>query len=916
MFTLNISQKFIGYLIVISFIPLLLVGIVSYQISANLLQEEASRSTMETINSQRDYLDLQLRQIESLIANLSGVDTIRDSIEDADDNPGTFSALNTQTQIGYILNGYSNLDGLVSIDIFTLNGDHYQVGDTLNLDDLRTDISDRLFEETLANEGFVYWAGIEQNVNANSSYQQVMTAARVLYRFNRETLEQEPLALMLVNYNVDEIYQHISSINPGENAYMLVLDGQGRYIYHPDFAMVGQRADDSLLTMLAENDGTMTAVIDGVRMSISYTRSNLSNWTVVGLVPISTLNARALPIQNAMMGILAICFLVIVSFSWYYNRELVNPIREITNKYKAIQDNNIDNGNQHVTVKGQDEIAELGQWFNTFIDILDTRTRNEEALLENLTLTRMLYETGSHLIELRHLPDLLQVVADNFVTALSADRITVILFDTETREIKHFYKSGQGADKVVQVDYQELESGLTGWVMRYKEATFSSKESLDPRETAEIRQRRLETDCGSIMVVPLLYQGEVRGTVTAINRPAERDFTHKDVSLLMALANQAIVAIENANLMQSLSESEEKFLRAFRASPDPMTIRSMETGRYLDANESFLTATGYEREAIIGRSEQDLNLWANREQLQEFLQDLRKNGLVRNFESSIRNNKSKTELTSLLSAEMVELNGEQCFITVAKDITERKKLEEQRLHVAVERERVRVLSDFITEASHEFRTPLSIISTNSYLLGKMVATDKEQERLDTIQAQVTAITALVNSLSLMTKIDSGGHYFNNAPLNLNELLYNLHHSKTLQADNKHLNFHFEQPESPLTIYGDSEYLSLAIQKILENALQFTEAGDTISLKLTQNAHRAKIDIQDTGMGIKAGDLPHIFKRFYQVDKAGTLRGFGLGLPIAKSVIEHYGGEIEVESIFGDGTRFTVYLPLYPQLEAD
>ena len=645
MLKINISQKFIGYLIVISVIPLLLVGILSFQFSANLLQEEASRFTTGVVIEQQHYLELQLEQIENLMSNLSGVEVIRDAIEHASDNPGTFSDLNTQAQIGYILNNYSNLDGLVSIDIFTVDGEHYQVGDTLNIDNLRSDVRDRLFAEALESEQLIYRAGIEDNVNANSSYEQVITFAKILYRFNRETLEQEPLALLLVNYNPDEIYDHVSHVNLGENAYIMVLDARGRYLYHPDRQMLGETAEAAFYATLTGTQGTMTETVNGVNMSVSYSRSDMSGWTVVGLVPISTLNAKAQPIQRAVIVMLAICFLVVISFSWYYNHELVNPIREITDKYQQIQENT-GNTNRHVAVTGNDEIAELGRWFNTFIDILDTKNRNEEVLLENLALTQILYETGSRLIELRHLPDLLQVVADNFVTALSADRIAVFLVDTETEQVKHFSKAGNGADKVFQVDFQELKQGLTGWVIQNQEAALSLKGIPDPRETDAIRQRRLETECGSIIVVPLLYQGEIRGTVTAINRPEEQDFTHKDISLMMALANQAIVAIENARLMQSLQESEEKFLKAFRASPDPMTIRSIETGRYLDTNESFLISTGYRREQVIGRREDDLRIWANRESLERFLQQLREDGYVRNFEAAVRTVRVKLNVTA------------------------------------------------------------------------------------------------------------------------------------------------------------------------------------------------------------------------------------------------------------------------------
>lgn len=908
MFRLNISQKFIAYLIGISIIPLLIVGVVSSRISANILQEEASLYTTQIVNNQRDYLDLQLSQVEDLITNLSGVDEIRNVIENGDPE-STFSILSTQAKMGVILSNFSHIDGLVSIDIFTISGAHYSVGDTLDTTNIQETIRDEIFEQTLESEDFVTWIGIEDNVNASSSYKKVVTAARVLYIFNQELLRQEPIALILVNYSVQDLHEHFSNINLGENAYMLVLDSHNHFIYHPDLALQGETASEDLLGILSGEHDTSIATIDGIRMSISHTHSNISDWSIVSLVPIATLNAQAAPIQESIIFILLICFIVVGILAWFYNRSVVFPIRKITHKYQMMQKNASNPQNHHVAVQGNDEIAELGRWFNTFIDILVTKELNEDVLRENLTITSILYESGKQIIDIKHLPTLLQTIAENFVDAIRADRVSLILFDTETERINHFYTAGSGTDKIATIEFKELTEGLSGWVLKNGVTALSPKGEPDPRENAEVQQRRIETNCGSIMVVPLKYGGKIYGTVTAINRPEDNDFTQKDTAVMVALANQAIIAIENTRLVQSLRESEEKFFTTFHASPDQMAITERESRTFIDVNDSFLKLTQSTREEVIGRSPEDLGKWSNIEGDSQYLQNLSEQGMIRNYEATFEPHSGDFIKTLLVSAEIIELNGEMCNLTIAKDITKSKEMEQQRIQFALEHERMQILSGFITEASHEFRTPLAIINTNSYLLKKMTASEKQHKKLDTIQRQIRVITTLVDSLSLMTKIDSGGHDFQHETFDLNNIISTLEQAFEEELLSNSIDFSTNLSDTALIFEGDENFIKLAVQNCLENAIQYTNKKGHISLRIIQDNHKAIIEIQDSGIGISEEEQNNIFKRFYQADKSGTMRGFGLGLPITKAIVEHYGGQIVVESIIGKGSTFRLNLPI-------
>ena len=136
---------------------------------------------------------------------------------------------------------------------------------------------------------------------------------------------------------------------------------------------------------------------------------------------------------------------------------------------------------------------------------------------------------------------LLQIVADGVQAELCADRVVLITFEDEA--IDHFIKAGPGADRVVEVEYAELWSGLSGWVMRERSTAFSPRETDDDRESLEVRNRRRETECGDIIVAPLIHLGILLGTLTAINTPQNAPFTGEDTDMLEALARMSAASV-------------------------------------------------------------------------------------------------------------------------------------------------------------------------------------------------------------------------------------------------------------------------------------------------------------------------------------------------------------------------------------
>lgn len=374
---LNITQKFVAYLMVFSVIPLVVVGWVSSTTASRQLRDEIDRNSRQIVTDQLDYLELQQSQIESLLVNLSGVESVRDALDA--DNVGTdsYTRLSTQAQIGYILNGYINIEGLVSIDLFTVGGTHYTVGDTLVSDVPRSDVLDRTFDTAITNEGSVVWVGIEDNVNVSSRVPQVITAAMALYEFDREALQRVPIALLMVNFDPGELYEHFSRVDLGENGYLTVMDGQGRLIYHPDQDRIGTPADEALINRLAVSSTAQTLDtfdLDDEEVVASYAYSVPTGWTVAAVVPLQTISARISDIRNTIFIVLVVSFLVVAVVGFIYNRDVVAPIRAMIARFKLLQENP-EQPPERLQPRGQDEVGQLVQWFNLFVDNLGERER-------------------------------------------------------------------------------------------------------------------------------------------------------------------------------------------------------------------------------------------------------------------------------------------------------------------------------------------------------------------------------------------------------------------------------------------------------------------------------------------------------------------------------------------------------------
>lgn len=221
--------------------------------------------------------------------------------------------------------------------------------------------------------------------------------------------------------------------------------------------------------------------------------------------------------------------------------------------------------------------------------------------------------------------------------------------------------------------------------------------------------------------------------------------------------------------------------------------------------------------------------------------------------------------------------------------------------------------EFVANASHELRTPLTTIKmVIEALAGDEGVTKNEMNKsfLDMAETESTRMELLIKNLLTLSQLDSKTMNFNVREFDLEESVAYLAKSLAVNASAHGHKLTFDGAYDPVIIRGDKIRIEQILINITSNAIKYTPDGGRISLRLHDLGDRAEITITDNGVGIPEEDIPHLFERFYRVEKARSSDkgGTGLGLAIAKEFAVAHGGDIRVSSIVGKGTTFTVTLP--------
>ncbi len=358
---------------------------------------------------------------------------------------------------------------------------------------------------------------------------------------------------------------------------------------------------------------------------------------------------------------------------------------------------------------------------------------------------------------------------------------------------------------------------------------------------------------------------------------------------------------------KALRLSEEKFSKAFRASPDWITITTLDEGRYIEVNDAFMRISGYTREEVIGRTSRELGMWVNPEEREEMVPVLKKDGAVWNKEVHYRT-KSGNVLTMLRSSQGIDYGGMRCIISVTHDVTERRKTQIMLQRV----EQMKAVAEIAVGIAHEIKNPLAGIKSSMEVLhAEEACSGENNEILLKVISEIRRIETLLKNLlnfARPPKPELGMVDIN--PLLDATLEFSV--DKVRMAPRPAIEVVRDFEDGLPAVIADGMQLKQVFLNLFLNAVEAMPAGGTLKIKTSYEkaASSVKIEVSDTGKSINGDAMNKIFQPFFTTKAKGT----GMGLAISKRLIEDHGGTITLGNLPDRGVVFTIRIPVHQNIQ--
>ncbi len=367
---------------------------------------------------------------------------------------------------------------------------------------------------------------------------------------------------------------------------------------------------------------------------------------------------------------------------------------------------------------------------------------------------------------------------------------------------------------------------------------------------------------------------------------------------------------ERNRMEKALRESEEKFSKAFYNIPEAISISRLSDGTFVEVNDTYTRVTGYTRDKAIGRSSEELKLWVNADQRNEVIRRIQAGGRVENEEFQLVV-KSGEKRTILLSADIININGEPCLLIIGNDISERKRAEEKLKEALANLERSsgqlaatnKELEAFSYSVSHDLRSPLRSIDGFSQALiedYKDTLDEKGQDYLQRLRSASQKMGELIDGILKLSRLTRSE--IHHEPIDLSALAREI--AGRLQEAQPERRAEFVI-HNDLTATGDPQLMRVLLENLLGNAWKFTGKKPTAKIEFgveNQNGRQSYF-IRDNGAGFDMTYVDKLFGAFQRLHEVTEFPGTGIGLATVKRIIHRHGGTIWAEGQPGEGATF-------------
>ncbi len=401
--------------------------------------------------------------------------------------------------------------------------------------------------------------------------------------------------------------------------------------------------------------------------------------------------------------------------------------------------------------------------------------------------------------------------------------------------------------------------------------------------------------------LPLISRQEVVGMIFVF-RAYHGRFSAEDIDLLQGFAAQAAIAVHNARLYTQIAEQKRHLDAVLDSSADGIFI--LDPGfRFLRFNRACSRLTGYPPEDVLGRPHRDVIHWLKVD-LGPTLEEAEAGGWPLGPQATLyvegdlqRRDGSPISVGITYAPTLSPQEELLSIVAIVRDITRFREAEELK-------------STFISIVSHELRTPVALIKG---YVGTLRREDAHwdpaivRDSLAVIEEEADRLASLIDDLLEASRLQAGGITLSRSEVDLEQLAARLVERFRTQSEEHRLEIDFPA-DFPL-VHADESRLSQVLSNLLSNAVKYSPKGGRILVEGRVREKDVVVSVSDEGPGIPPSDIPHIFERFYRASHtARTTQGAGLGLYLAKAIVEAHGGRIWVDDKVKNGTRICFSIP--------